>query len=191
LARLLGDPARLSFLDVGCGIGTTDEHLVDRVGNLHGVDVSPAMVERAAARNPSASYTVGDGRTLPFEDREFDVSFAVCVLHHIEPDQRSSFLVEVARVTRRNGLVLVLEHNPHNPLTRRAVASCSFDDEVHLPRRSEVAALARDIGLRVVAQRYIVFFLWRGRVFDGAERLLAQVPLGAQYLVAASPTRVP
>jgi hypothetical protein len=92
-------------------------------------------------------------------------------------------------VTR--GLVVVLEHNPHNPLTRRAVASCPFDEDVCLPRRSEVAALARGLGLRVVAQRYIVFFPWRGRIFDAAERALASVALGAQYLVAATPTRVP
>jgi ubiquinone/menaquinone biosynthesis C-methylase UbiE len=150
------------------------------------MDISPAMVARAAERNPTASYTVGDGRTLPYEDDRFDVAFAVCVLHHVEPAQRPSLLAEAARVTRTGGLVLVLEHNPHNPLTKRAVERCPFDEDVHLPRRSEVAGLARLVGLRVVEQRYIVFFPWRGRVFDAVERLLAPVPLGAQYLVAAT-----
>jgi SAM-dependent methyltransferase len=144
------------------------------------------MVERAAARNPGASYAVGDGRTLPFEDGRFDVSFAVCVLHHVEPAERASFLREAARVTRHGGLVLVLEHNPHNPLTRRAVDRCPFDEGVQLPRRSETARIARSVGLRVVAQRYIVFLPWRGRLFDAVERALAPVPLGAQYLVAAT-----
>ena len=147
------------------------------------------MVARAAARNPAVSYAVSDGRSLPFEEGEFDVTFAVCVLHHVDPAERPRFMAEAARVTRPGGLVLVLEHNPHNPLTRRAVAACPFDEDVELPRRSEVARLAADAGLRVVERRYIVFFPWGGRVFDAAERLLAPVPLGAQYLVAA--TRVP
>src|SRR5436190_11517910 len=115
--RRLGDPKTLSFLDVGCGVGLTDAYLEDEVGVLHGIDVTEGVVERASARNPWANYLVYDGTTTPFRDELFDITFAICVLHHVEPAKWADFVEELARVTKRDGLLVVMEHNPLNPLT--------------------------------------------------------------------------
>jgi SAM-dependent methyltransferase len=168
-------------LDVGCGVGLVDRHLSPRL-ELHGVDVSPAMVERAQAANPDVSYRVYDGRRLPFADGEFDVAFAICVLHHVDPTERGPLLAEMARVTRPGGLTLVFEHNPLNPLTRRVVRNCAFDEGVQLLGRGELERLARAAGLRVVDSEYLLFVPWRA---DALERALRRLPLGAQYVVAA------
>ena len=50
--RRLGDPRRLSALDVGCGIGETDRFLSGRFGRLYGVDPSTGSVHRARDLNP-------------------------------------------------------------------------------------------------------------------------------------------
>ena len=183
LARRHLGPARPAALDVGCGIGLVDRHMSSAF-ELHGVDVSAAMVEQARAANPKVEYAVSEPRRLPHDDRRFDLAFAVCVLHHVARADRLPLVEEMRRVVRPGGLVAIFEHNPWNPLTRRVVRSCSFDEDVELLPRRELEALFRAAGLKVVSTQYLLFFPWRGRVFEAAERTLTGLPLGAQYVVA-------
>ncbi len=183
LASELGDPERLSFADIGCGPGETDRFLKGRVGPLAGADIAPELLERAREANPWAEYRdFRAGEALPFEAESFDVSFAVCVLHHVAPAQRASLVAEMARVTRPGGIVAVFEHNPWNPLTRRAVAGCEFDADAVLLRRREAAGLLRGAGLDAVGGRYILFFPRESALLERIERGLGWLPLGAQYV---------
>jgi SAM-dependent methyltransferase len=185
-ARRVGDPRRLSFFDLGCGPGETDRFLEGRVGRLVGGDISPRLVEVAEDRNPWAEYgTLGQGEPLPYADDSFDVSFAICVLHHVAPPERAGLVRELARVTRREGLVVLFEHNPYNPFTRHAVARCEFDQDAVLVPRREVVCLLRDPPLTEVEASYILFFTRESAHLRWIERWLAHVPLGAQYLVSA------
>jgi SAM-dependent methyltransferase len=183
LARRHLGPGRPAALDVGCGPGLFDRH-VAAAFELHGVDVSPAMVEQARETNPEVGYAVSEPGRLPYDDGRFDLAFAVCVLHHVERADRLPLVRETARVVRPGGLVAVFEHNPLNPLTRRVVRDCAFDEGVELLPRRELEALLGAAGLEVVSAHYLLFFPWRGRLFEAAERLLARLPLGAQYVVA-------
>jgi len=191
-ARLLGELAEqalgpsgsLSVLDVGCGVGLTDAALGGRFASLQGVDVSEGAIEEAATTNPDVGYAAYDGRTLPFTDDTFDLSFAICVLHHVDRTARADFVREMRRVVRPGGVVVAIEHNPYNPLTRAAVSRCEFDDGVQLLRRSEVRGLFARAGLAPVASPYILLFPWRAEVFRRAERGLGWLPAGAQYLAA-------
>ena len=91
------------------------------------------------------------------------------------------------RVTREGGLACVLEHNPFNPLTRRAVSNCDFDrDAVLLTMRRTVAAFIR-AGATIEDRRYYLFTPFESRPLACSERLLRRLPLGGQYVVAASP----
>jgi SAM-dependent methyltransferase len=180
LARRHLGAGRPRAVDVGCGVGLVDRHLSSSF-ELHGVDVSPAMVERAQVANPDVSYRVYDGRRLPFADGELDLAFAICVLHHVDPPDREPLLAEMARVTRPGGLTVVFEHNPLNPLTRRVVRNCAFDEGVELIGRKELERLARAASLHVMDSEYLLFFPWRA---DALERRLTWLPLGAQYVVA-------
>jgi len=183
--RLGARPA--SALDVGCGIGLTDGRLVAQVGSLHGVDLSEKAVERARLRNPGVEYRSYDGSALPYEDGAFDLVFAICVLHHVDRPGRGPLLREMRRVTRAGGLVAVFEHNPWNPLTRRVVRGCSFDEGVELLKRGELAASFEAAALSVTDAEYLLFSPWRPRVLEALERRLTWLPLGAQYLVAGRP----
>jgi SAM-dependent methyltransferase len=182
--RTFGEIGALSVLDVGCGVGLTDDALKGRFGHINGVDVSEGAVAEAAAANPWADYASYDGRSLPFEEGRFDLAFAICVLHHVEPPDRPAFVTEVARVVRPGGLVVVIEHNPMNPLTRMAVARCDFDEGVELAPGKEARALFASRGLQPVEHRYILFFPLRGSAPRWVERWLTWLPFGAQYIVA-------
>jgi SAM-dependent methyltransferase len=183
--RHLGDPSRQTVLDVGCGVGLTDAHLVGRVGSLHGVDIAEDVVAASSGRNPAVEYRTGDGSRLPYDGGTFDLAFAICVLHHVPTRDWGRCAAELARVVRPGGLVAVFEHNPRNPLTRLAVSRCELDAAAVLLGRRQSARLVTAAGLDVIEARYILFLPvdrpWAAR----ADRLLAQFPLGAQHYVAA------
>lgn len=182
----LGDPTGMTVLDVGCGPGATDRIVAPMVGALHGVDVSPVMVSAAARANPNCDYQVYDGEHLPFDDGVFDVTFAICVLHHVESQGWIPLVAEMGRVTRPGGMCVVFEHNPHNPLTRRAVRDCPFDEGVTLLSRKTTSALLVQSGFNIVESRYILFLPYGHRVSHAVDQALGWFPLGGQYLVAAS-----
>lgn len=139
----------------------------------------------AADTNPAATYQAYDGTRLPFDDDSFDLAFAICVLHHVEPVDRAAFVAEAARVVRPGGLVAVFEHNPWNPLTRVAVDRCEFDEGVTLLPRREVARLLADAGLTVEQRRYLLFLPVDAGWAHRADRALAWLPLGGQHQVVA------
>jgi SAM-dependent methyltransferase len=184
--RRLGDPTRLTGLDVGCGVGLTDRFLVERVGELHGVDTAKKAVARAAQANPTVRYQAYSGPRLPYADGRFDFAFAIGVAHHVPPPQRPSFVAELGRVVRPGGLVALFEHNPYNPLTRLAVSRCEFDEDVVLLTRRTTRGLLERSGLQPVETGYLIFLPFERARSAALERRLSHLPLGAQYYVAAT-----
>jgi len=183
--RSVGELSRLSVLDVGCGTGTTDQFLVDHVGSLTGVDVSEEMLSLARENVADARYEWYDGEKLPFPDGSFDVSIAVCVLHHVPPSTRAKFVSELNRVTRNRGLIAIFEHNPLNPLTRHAVNSCELDDGVVLVHGRGAATLLREAGASDIDRSDYLFTPLGGLLGRSFDRALEWLPLGGQYIMAA------
>jgi SAM-dependent methyltransferase len=178
----LAGASRSRILEIGSGPGLLQQrfHLP-----VWGLEPSLGCVSAARRRHAGRGQIAGDGRRSPFPAGSFDVVLAVCVLHHVPPPDREQFVGEMARLTRPGGLVVICEHNPWNPLTRRVVARCSFDEGVTLLASSYTRALLRASGLGAIATRFILFFPWRGALWQSAERLLGMVPLGGQYVCFA------
>jgi 2-polyprenyl-3-methyl-5-hydroxy-6-metoxy-1,4-benzoquinol methylase len=173
------------LLDVGCGAGTTDRHLASQVKSLHGVDVSEEMVSVARKHVADGEFLHYDGKTLPFPSGSFDVVIAICVLHHVPQPDQTSFLRELVRVTRSGGVIAVFEHNPANPLTRRAVRGCELDVGVELLRAKDVERLLAGTGARVVSRDYFLFTPFGGRLGSTVDQLLRWLPFGGQHVVVA------
>jgi SAM-dependent methyltransferase len=186
--RHVGSPRRLSALDVGSGIGLTDAFLRGRFASLTGVDIAQGVLERAAERNPWAAYEAYDGRRLPFEDGAFDVAFTVCVVQVLAPERRAAFVAELRRVTSPEGVVVVFEHNPYNPLTRLAVRRFALGADARMLPATRVEGLLRDAGCTVLESSYILLLPSEADGARGLERRLRRLPLGAQYAVAARPS---
>jgi SAM-dependent methyltransferase len=183
--RYVGDPSGLKILDVGCGVGITDHYLIKYFRKLYGVDVSRGVVRKAASLNPKASYRQYAGKTLPYATQSMDVTFAICVMHHVVPEGLSRFVEEMARVTKKGGLIAIFEHNPWNPLTQIAVSNCDMDDDAILLRTRQVEKLMDQAPVKVVEKKYILFTPFHGGFFRLFDRSLSWLPLGAQYYVAA------
>lgn len=182
--RQLGGLEERSVLDVGCGVGLMSRYVGERFGKLCGVDIAGGVVDRAAAHVPQGEFQLYDGKQIPYDAETFDVVFTVCVLHHVPPAQWTSLVAEMARALKPGGLLYIFEHNPYNPLTRRAVSNCPFDADAELLTRSRSTALVRSAGLEVADARYVLFFPWKGAGFRSIESGLRWLPLGAQYFVS-------
>lgn len=186
VARLhLGDPSQLDALDVGCGIGLTDRHLAGRFRMLTGTDVLPGVLETAARTNPAVRYELAERGRLPFDDGAFDLVFAVCVVQVVAPEERPGFVAELARVTRPDGLVVVFEHNPHNPMTRLVVRRCEFGEDARMLRMAAAERLLSENGVTPVDRGFLLLFPSRRKRILAVERALRRLPLGAQYYIAA------
>jgi SAM-dependent methyltransferase len=179
-------PVRPALLDVGCGVGLLHPGLLPLTRSLAGTDISHEALARAETENPSVAYRPQDGNHLSFESASFDVSLAVCVLHHVPAGERETLVQEMRRVTRPGGLVIVIEHNPWNPLTRLAVARCPFDRDAELLQAAEGRRLLRAAGLRQVESRHFLLFPSLRRWPRRVESALSAVPLGAQYLACGT-----
>jgi 2-polyprenyl-3-methyl-5-hydroxy-6-metoxy-1,4-benzoquinol methylase len=81
LEQELGRDRSKRILDVGCGTGRHSLELARRGYNVTGVDLSPAMLERArakaAAQGCRISFIQADARSLPFA-AEFDTVIMLC-----------------------------------------------------------------------------------------------------------------
>jgi SAM-dependent methyltransferase len=183
ISRHVGDPSRQRVLDVGCGPGLAHRYLRD-LTRLEGVDVSESMVERGRQTNPGVAYHVGDALALPFDAQTFDVAFATTVLHHVDPEHWSSFACELHRVLRPRGMAVIFEHNPLNPLSRRAVHRCEFDDDAVLLSGRKTRRLMEIGHFDIVEERYILLTPWTNGFARWLEGAAKRLPFGAQYYVA-------
>jgi SAM-dependent methyltransferase len=183
--KFVGQPNKLNILDVGCGVGITDFYLTSQFKKVYGIDLSRGVVNKAAVLNPKASYKFYSGKKLPYADNSMDVTFAICVMHHVVPEGLAQFSGEMMRVTKKGGLVMVFEHNPYNPLTRHAVSNCELDEDAHLLRMAQVGRILSAAKGNIVDRRYLLFTPFRGKFFSCMDSALNWLPLGAQYLVAA------
>ena len=138
-----------SMLDFGCGIGNTVRLLAQAFPEtvVTGVDPSQESIEVARERSSTDArrcrFVVQEKTRLPFPDESFDVGFTSNVFHHIPRRDHPSWIRELRRVIRPGGTMLLFEHNPFNPLTRRSVRLCEFDKGVELLRPSYTRDLLR------------------------------------------------
>jgi ubiquinone/menaquinone biosynthesis C-methylase UbiE len=179
----------LRALDVGCGVGLIHPHLAPSVDELHGIDVSEDSISLAKRNNPSVHYLAHQGDTLPYDDDTFDCAYAICVLHHVPRAQWLGFISEMVRVVRPDGVVLVIEHNPLNPATQWVVRSCEFDQGAVLLAPWTLRRTMSAAGIIALNVRYILFTPFDLPAFQKLDRLLARLPLGAQYVVSGRKSR--
>lgn len=150
-AAPIGDPALIELLvgaggvgpedrvlDVGCGPGIVTCAFAQRAASATGLDLVPAMLERARARAAelgvaNVDWVADDLDPLPFADGSFDVVVTRFVLHHLEDP--GSALGEVRRVLAPRGRLVVCDLAPP------ARAAPAFNEMECLRDPSHVRAL--------------------------------------------------
>ena len=100
------------LLDVGCGTGFVIDLAADLFDEIHGVDITPAMMARIDASRAHVHLHEADAAAMPFEADRFDVVSAYAFFHHLQ--DLEPVLREIHRVLRPGGgLYADLEPNRH------------------------------------------------------------------------------
>lgn len=150
LARV---PFRALTLEVGCGTGRFLLAAHEAGMRCEGLDPSPDMLQQVRSKvgaDADLRLTLGEGRTLPYPDGQFDFVYSIRVLNQTESsDYALGMVAEMLRVTRPGGLVLVEFANYYRP--RRRV-----DRDVRLRPAQVEAAGAQHAG-QLVALRGVFF----------------------------------
>ncbi|MGC5584556.1 methyltransferase domain-containing protein [Ornithinimicrobium sp. W1665] len=95
------------LLDAGCGAGRIARHLTDRGCRVRGVDLSPRLVAAGRRTHPDLDLSVASLAELPFEDDRFAGVMAWYSTIHTPDDELPGVLVELVRVLRPGGHLLV------------------------------------------------------------------------------------
>ena len=107
--------AECAVLDVACGPGILACALARQARHVVGIDITPAMIGQARARQQSEGlanlqWHVGDARALPFADGVFDLVTTRYSFHHMP--QPALALAEMQRVCQPGGRIVVIDATP-------------------------------------------------------------------------------
>lgn len=182
--RVVGDaPEPKQILDFGGGIGLSIPHLKHEFPSavISICDASTESVAVAHQRYPEIQIL--DPHGLP--PQYFDLIFVAGVVHHVEPTHRLELLSRIVNSLALEGTIVFHELNPLNPITRRLVACCPFDEDAILITKSELIKTLNGMDkIRLLKQGFSVFLPPFLRSISSVERLLRWCPIGAQYFVA-------
>ncbi|MBE0495455.1 MAG: class I SAM-dependent methyltransferase [Campylobacterales bacterium] len=124
-------------LDLGCGMGATASYLHQNYGiKVVGIDPSSKLLGMAKAKNPFASFVLGKGEALPFEEESFECVLAECTLSLMNALHVS--LQEVFRVLEKGGWFVITDVYAKNPEALKPMENFSLNSCMrglhHLPR---------------------------------------------------------
>ena len=97
-------------LDAACGTGRHARRLAELGHHVIGVDASPAMLEKARAALPQATFRDGDLSALPLEPASVDLVVCALALEHVADLGRA--IAELSRVLRPGGHMVLSGLHP-------------------------------------------------------------------------------
>jgi ubiquinone/menaquinone biosynthesis C-methylase UbiE len=124
-----------TVLDFGSGTGKNLALLCESGVplNLHGVDIDADVLpiaKRRLARFPSKpELTLYDGLRLPYAGNAFDRVFSMQVFHHLTTAQKGAALLELKRVLKPGGLMVLADWGkPSNVMMRAGYVGVQLVD---------------------------------------------------------------
>jgi len=107
---------KIKYLDIGCGNGNKtllfakylEEYKINV--DINGTDIK-SWGPYHQNRKLNFNFKYIDNNKLPYKNEEFDFITIILALHHIE--KLDVFLLEVKRIIKKNGILLIVEHDSY------------------------------------------------------------------------------
>ena len=174
------------LLDYGCGVGLLSRTIQSRFPRaaIHGFDVSAESIDNVdlELRNKSQNRFCSNLEDL---DEDYDIAILSTVLHHVPISERMDVIGNIYKRLKKYGLLIVFEHNMKNPLTRKSVAACPFDNEAVMLTLSECEKLLKGM-FSSINSKYVTFFPEQLRKLWFIDKYIGWLPMGAQYMIVAA-----
>ncbi len=188
LARLFPEFCRepIRFLDYGCGNGSLYKPVTGFFpqATYVGTDLSDDMVQQARtlSHGPDTFFEL---KSDAWKTGHYDVIFAANVFHHIPDTDHLKILKELRPLLTPKGKLILWEHNPWNPITRKIVDDCVFDKDAVLISPLQSKRLFQKTGFYPLRIVFTTFFPKSLEFLISLEPWLEWLPLGGQYLLIA------
>ena len=180
VVKSAGLPAGAWVLDAATGTGAQARAFAEAGYQVAGIDLSGAMLRVARRKNrlPNLTFQRADATNLPFQGGTFDAACISFALHEMPKTVREKALVELTRVTKVGGTVVVIDYGlPRNPVWSRIVFELvKLYERDHYAEfvRSDLGASLRKAGIHT--KRYRAALLGTVRVSTGARIHLCAAP---------------
>jgi ubiquinone/menaquinone biosynthesis C-methylase UbiE len=102
-----------NVLDIACGEGYGTAFIGQHARKVTGVDISDETVIHAKSKYHCANtfFVTANASNMPFEKGEFDVVISFETLEHLVKKDQESFLVDITRVLKEDGLLIISTPN--------------------------------------------------------------------------------
>jgi ubiquinone/menaquinone biosynthesis C-methylase UbiE len=117
-------------LDAGCGTGVFTHDIISSGSQVAGLDISFPMLRRAREKSGGYPFSpiLGDIANLPFRDGSFDKVVSITAIEFIK-DAKGA-VVELFRVTKKGGVVVVANLNSLSPWSVRRTENAKKGDSI-------------------------------------------------------------
>ena len=160
-----------TVLDVATGTGQQAFAFAKRGHDVIGVDLTESMLEIARKNNKGGlvKFETADATLLRFETNCFDVSCISFALHDMPPNIREKVLQEMVRITKPNGIIVIVDYDlPSNKIRRALIYHFITLYEGEYYKKfivSDLDSLLRKIGINVTER--VSILLGAGRILKG------------------------
>lgn len=170
------------IVDVGCGTGLLARKLCEAGYQARGMDESAGMLKACLDTN-AIPCVHGDSARLPIKSDSVDAAICVATMHHVVGrDEVKQTLIEMLRIVKPGGWILIWDHNPLNPYWPIFMKRLPQDQEQTrlIPLQELVATLKKTPVVSVKAWRMglVPDFAPRGLLwfFKALECLVERIP---------------
>jgi SAM-dependent methyltransferase len=104
--------SKSSILDIGCAKGFMIYDFINYIPdlNIKGIDISNYAIENSKEEVKNL-VTVGDAKSLDFEDNSFDYVISINTIHNLKKNECFIALKEIQRVSRISSFITVDAYN--------------------------------------------------------------------------------
>jgi len=175
-----------NILEYGCGIGRNISFLQQAFpeATIMGSDISAVSLDVARSEFNSIEFILEEESLLL--DKKYDLIFVAGVFHHIPLTERAKVAKTLFSRLSSGGELFVFEHNPYNPVSRRIVNNCPYDEDAILLKPFELIKYLSEADFLINQKSYCLFVPPRFSYMTRIENLLGWLPLGGQYWVHAT-----